>query len=195
MLVRCRRIRNCHRSTSSLCRSYFQQVSRLAVFDHCWQWRPQCILQMLEIELSPCHVRHVCRFSLDVPLCLEEGLFNLGRSVLVLRVLPTSVLFLHSQVNAVILYHRVIHDDFCCSPALAFELSQKANPLPVLMQRCCRLPESKIAFPLSVRVCWCRRRKTWKWILSNRGSTAVSSSTLSHSLAMVSSHARLRYKL
>ena len=68
-------------------------------------------------------------------LCLEEPLFDLRRFVLVLRDLPTSVQFFHDQINAVILHQRIIHDDLCSNSALAFELSQKPSPLPVLLQR------------------------------------------------------------
>ena len=81
----------------------------------------------MKIELPPCHVGHEGRLHFDVPLCLEKSLFDLRRFVLVLRDLPTSVQFFHDQINAVILHQRVVHDDLCCSPALAFELSQKPS--------------------------------------------------------------------
>ena len=112
------------------------RVSQCRVtLDHCWQWRPQCIFQLLKTEFPPRHVRYERGLCFDVPLSLEEGVLDLRRFVLVLRDLPTSVQFFHDQINAVILYQSIVHDDLCCSPALAFQLSQKPSPLPVLLPR------------------------------------------------------------
>ena len=77
--------------------------------------------------------------SILTSLCLVKGLLDLRRFVLVLRDLPTSVQFFHDQINAVILHQRVVHDDLCCSPALAFELSQKPSP-PAGSSATMRLP-------------------------------------------------------
>ena len=185
--ARRRRSRNCHLSS----------VSQSSVtLDHCWQWRPQCIFQLLEVKLPPCHVGHEGRLHFDVPLCLVKGLFDLRRLVLVLSDLPTSIQFFHDQINAVILHQRVVLDDPCCSPTLAFELSQKPSTLPVLFcndEVACQSRRSR--FHCRYVYASVGAEKLGGGSCPNRGPTAVSSSTLSHCLAMVSSHAELRYQL
>ena len=44
----------------------------------------------MKVKFPPSHVGHECRFRFDVPLCLEEALFDLNRFILVLRDFPTS---------------------------------------------------------------------------------------------------------
>ena len=75
--------------------------------------RPQRIFQLLKIKFPPRHVGHEGCFRFYVPMCLEEGLLDLRRSVLVLRDLPASVQFFHYQIKAVLLGQRIVHDDLC----------------------------------------------------------------------------------
>ena len=77
------------------------------------------IFQLLKFVFPPCYVGHERGFRFDVPLSLEEGHLDLRRFVLVSRDLPASVQFFRDQINAVVLYRRIVHDDLCCTGSSA----------------------------------------------------------------------------
>ena len=138
------------------------------------------------------HAGHEGRSHFGVPLCLVVAFSIFDPLSWSCVTSQHRVQFFHDQINTVILHQRVVHDDLSCSPALAFELSQKKKSTHVGSSSTMTSPAK-------------RQRSRFHWwqvyagvgaeklgggSCPSRGPTTVSSSTLSHCLAMVSSHAR-----